>query len=149
MIYADMKNLARYCGMGKNMDTAIRYLKEHSLEDLAPGRNEVDGDKVFINRFGYETMDEADAEFEAHEYHADIHLVLSGEELIGINDLGNMQITGIDKETDSILCTGEAQNRLFMKPGKVLIVFPEDAHKVKIKTDSRVHVEKAVVKVLL
>lgn len=149
MIYTDLKNLERYVGIGKNLDTAIRYLKEHSLEDLSLGRNEVDGDNVFINRFAYETMEEEKAEFEAHELYGDIHLVLSGEEYIGISDLECMEITSIDKETDSVFCKGKTQNRLYMEPGKVLIAFPEDAHKVKIKTGSSCHVEKMVAKVLL
>ena len=44
MIYTDLNNLERYLGMGKHLDTAIHYIKEHSLNDLKKGRNEVDGD---------------------------------------------------------------------------------------------------------
>lgn len=34
MIYTDLNNLERYLGMGKHLDTAIHYIKEHSLNDL-------------------------------------------------------------------------------------------------------------------
>ena len=38
MIYTDLNNLERYLGMGKHLDTAIHYIKEHSLNDLKKGR---------------------------------------------------------------------------------------------------------------
>lgn len=149
MIYTDMKNLEHYKGMGKHLDTAIEYLKNHELSELTPGRNEVDGDNVFINRFAYDTMPEEKAAFEAHEEYADIHLVVSGEELIGVSDMELMTVSAVDKTTDSVDCDGPVENRVAMKPGKVLIVLPEDAHKVKIAIQDPVHVEKAVVKVLV
>ena len=56
MIYTDMNNLEHYRGMAPNLDTAIDFLKSHALSELQAGRNDVDGENVFINRFGYETM---------------------------------------------------------------------------------------------
>lgn len=147
MIYTDLKNLSHYRGLGIHMDKAIDYLTGHSVDELKPGRNEVDGENVFINCFEYETMPEEQAAFEAHELYADIHLVLEGEELIGVTDMGRMTVSETDKETDSVSCSGPVENKLYMEPGKVLIVLPEDAHKVKIAAGSPVHVKKAVVKV--
>ena len=34
MIYTDLNNLERYLGMRKHLDTAIHYIKEHTLNDL-------------------------------------------------------------------------------------------------------------------
>ena len=147
MIYTEIKYLDNYRGIRKSLDTAIEFLKNHSLDELKAGRNDVDGEEVFINRFGYETMPEEKAAFEAHEFYADIHLVLSGKEWIGVTDINKMNVTAVDKVTDSVDCDGPVENRLFMTPGKVLIVLPEDAHKVKIAVDSPERVEKAVVKV--
>ena len=120
MIYTDMEHLGRYRGITPALDTAIAYLLEHGLEGLTSGRNEVDGENVYINRFAYTTMPEAETAFEAHRLYADIHLLAEGEEYIGITP---------------------------MEPGKVLIAFPEDAHRVKINRGGPCHVEKAVVKV--
>ena len=91
MIYAEISDLSKYLGIHKNLDTAIRFLQKCDLKDLVPGRNEVDGDNVFINRFGYETMPEEKAFFEAHEDYADIHLLVSGEEKIGVSDPRGLQ----------------------------------------------------------
>lgn len=149
MIYTDFDNLERYLGMGEHLDTAIRYIKEHSLDELHNGRNEVDGDFVFINCFEYETLPEEKAAFEAHEKYADVHMVISGEERIGVSDMSLMTVTAKDEATDSIECYGETENYLILKPGKVVVVFPEDAHKVKVMTDSVSQVKKAVAKVLV
>ena len=67
--------------------------------------------------------------------------------MIGVTDMDLMTVTAIDKVTDSVDCDGPVENRLCMAPGKVLIVLPEDAHKVKIALDGPERVEKAVVKV--
>ena len=93
MIYTDLNNLERYLGMGKHLDTAIHYIKEHSLNDLKKGRNEVDGDFAFINCFEYETLPEEKTAFEAHEKYADIHMVISGEEKMGVSDMSLMTVT--------------------------------------------------------
>lgn len=147
MIYADMKHLSRYRGISAGLDTAIDYLLKCGTDGLMPGRNEVDGDEVFINRFHYTTMPQEEAAFEAHEVYADIHLVVEGREYIGVTPLNRLQITKVEKESDNIECSGPVETLLPMEPGKVLIVFPEDAHMVKIANGVPAHVEKAVVKV--
>ena len=51
MIYTKRKNLERYLGLSKSMDTAIRYILSADLTELHKGRNEIDGDQAFVNRF--------------------------------------------------------------------------------------------------
>ena len=74
MIYTDLENLKHYQGINKNLDTAIRYLIEKGTENLVPGRNDVDGDNVFVNEFSYMTIPESEAIFEAHFDYADVHI---------------------------------------------------------------------------
>ena len=131
MIYTEIKHITRYKGLGEHMDKLIDYLTSHSLEELSDGRNEVDGDFAYINCFEYETLPEEETIFEAHEKYADIHMMISGE------------------ENDYVLGNGPTENYVTLKPGAALIVFPEDAHKVKIMADSAEHVRKAVGKVLV
>ena len=116
---------------------------------MKKGRNEVDGDFAFINCFEYETLPEEKTAFEAHEKYADIHMVISGEEKMGVSDMSLMTVTAKDEETDSIECHGPVEHYMDLTPGKVLIVFPEDAHKVKIMKDQISQVRKAVGKVLV
>lgn len=147
MIYTDAKKLGRYLGISQNLDTAINYLRTHDLARLATGRNEVDGDNVYINRFDYTTIDETDAFYEAHLNYADIHILLSGEEIIKIADVNALKEFERDEATDYIGFHGEAQSSCEMSCHKVLVVFPEDAHMVKLKLHEASLVQKVVVKV--
>ena len=64
MIYTDFSDLFRYFGISENLDTALSFLQKCDLKTLVHGRNEVDGEKVYINRFDYETLPFAETFFE-------------------------------------------------------------------------------------
>ena len=147
MIYDEMKNLSRYLGLHPNLDTAIQFLVSCDLRKLSPGRNEVDGEQVYINLFGYETIPERDAFFEAHEVYADIHMLISGEELIGVSDPAVLKEFARKPEEDFIGYQGEVEVCSYMAPNKFLIAYPGEAHMVKLLYKNSCHVEKAVVKV--
>lgn len=149
MIYTTMEHLHAYFGIAKNLDKALAFLETCDLRALAMGRNEIEGNQVFVNRFNYETIPKESGAFEAHERHLDIHILLSGREQIGIGQTSQMEETGRDEENDGIDLRGMAEQFISMEPGKVLIAFPEDAHMVKIQWGESCLVEKAVVKVCL
>ena len=65
MIYTKKKNLERYLGLSDSMDTVIRYILSADLTKLHKGRNEIDGDQAFINRFDYQTMSPEEAIWKA------------------------------------------------------------------------------------
>ena len=67
MIYTKRENLARYLGMSSSLDSAIRHLLSADLRQLHKGRNEIDGDQAFVNRFDYQTMPQQQATWEGHE----------------------------------------------------------------------------------
>ncbi|KAE9631194.1 YhcH/YjgK/YiaL family protein [Defluviitalea raffinosedens] len=148
MIYSKMKYIETYRGIHPNLDKAIDFLLETDLKTLSLGRNEVDGDKVFINRFNYQTIPIEEGAFEAHEKYLDIHLLISGKERIAISDMSCMTIKSKDTIKDGIDCEGPIDQLIFMEPGDVLIAFPHDAHMVKLESSGICEVEKVVVKVL-
>ena len=111
------------------------------------GRNDVDGDNVYINRFDYDTLPLDKAAWEGHAQYADIHVLLSGEEKIGVTDVSRLTATTRDEATDFIGYEGPVETWFTMHPGDVLVVFPEDVHMVKVQLNGEVHVQKAVFKV--
>lgn len=147
MIYATAENLRRYIGINRNLDLALRYIEEQGLDGLHNGRNEVAGDEVYVNVFEYDTIPEAEAVWEAHAKYADIHIDLSGSERIGVSALSRLERTCFKEEEDFIGCEGGVDAWLPLGEGLVLIVFPEDAHMVKVQRDAPCHVRKAVFKV--
>ena len=146
MIFCKLEQLGRYRGLSQHLDTAIHFLEEGGSSRLTMGRNEVDGEAVYVNRFAYDTA--AEAITEGHIRYVDVHLVLSGQEQIGVADVSTLEEIERREEEDCILFSGPFQSLCVMKPGDVLITFPEDAHSPKRQNGAPCHVEKAVIKVL-
>jgi YhcH/YjgK/YiaL family protein len=147
MIYAKKKDLDRYKGLSANLDTAIDFLLSADLNKLQMGRNEISGDQVFVNRFNYQTMTEEKAIWEGHIQYADIHVVLSGQEKIGVSHVDSLTPTEKKPEEDFLGFEGKVTAWLPMTTEDILIVFPEDIHKVKVIEGQSTLVEKACFKV--
>ena len=123
MIYGKCSQLERYLGLCPALDTAIRYLARADLSGLAPGRNEVDG------RYG------------------DIHIMISGRERIGVSHVSQLARTAEREADDFLGFEGPVRVWCPMEEGDALIVFPEDAHMVKVQLDRPMPVSRAVVNV--
>ena len=133
--------------MGEYLDKAFEYLADHSLENVEPGHYEIDGRQVYMNVLDYETIKEEEAFFEAHAQYADIHMVVSGEELVGVSDMSRIAVKTFDREKDLYEMEGPVEHYIRLVPGKALIVLPEDAHKLKLTMGCPSAVRKAVIKV--
>ena len=146
MIYTKRKNLERYLGLSESLDTAIRYLLSADLTKLTKGRNEIDGDQAFVNRFDYQTMTPGEAIWEGHIQYGDIHVLLSGQEKIGVTNVDMLTETVRKPEDDFVGFEGEVQSWFPMTTEDILIVYPEDIHKVKVIHGESTLVEKACFK---
>ena len=147
MIFCKLEQLGRYRGLSQHLDTAIHFLEEGGASRLTMGRNEVDGDNVFINRFDYDTLPQDAAAWEGHLQYADLHVVLSGQEQIGVTDAARLREIRRDEAADFVGFEGPVECWAPMRPGDLLIVFPEDVHMVKVQYQGQSHVEKAVFKI--
>ncbi len=147
MIYTEISNIGHYHGLGKYLDEAVDYLSSHPLEDVQAGHYEIDGNKVYMNVFDYDTISEDGAFFEAHKKYADIHMTVTGEEIVGVSDMSKVSVKTFDEEKDLLEVEGPVEHYIKLIPGKVLITLPEDAHKVKLAVGNPSAVKKAVIKV--
>lgn len=146
MIYVKREHLDRYHGLYPALDKAIDHLAITDLNTLVPGRNEVDGSNVFIMRFDYTSIPESQAIWEGHNRYGDIHIMISGEEKIGVTHAEALTNT-VWKEADDFLgFEGPVRSWYPMEENDVLIVFPEDVHMVKVMLDAPMAVSRAVVK---
>lgn len=146
MIYAKRKDLGRYLGISASLDTAIRYLQSADLTQLHKGRNDIDGDQAFVNRFDYQTMPQDQAIWEGHIQYGDIHVLLSGQELIGVTNVEMLTETVRKPEEDFVGFEGDVKTWFPMTTEDILIVYPEDIHKVKVINGESTLVEKACFK---
>ncbi|MBQ2854485.1 MAG: YhcH/YjgK/YiaL family protein [Oscillospiraceae bacterium] len=147
MIYTKRKHLHRYLGQSAALDTAIRYLDTADLTALTKGRNEVDGDQVFINRFDYQTMPQEQAIWEGHVQYADMHVLLSGHEKIGVTNVEALTETVFKPDEDFKGFDGPVEVWFPMTTEDILIVYPEDIHMVKVLDGDSALVQKACFKI--
>lgn len=147
MIYGKQQNAGQYSGLSKNLDLALGYIGKQDYSALVPGKNVLAGDDVYINCFSYETMESDQAFFEAHRDYLDLHVVLEGEEQIEVSYRGNLEEFEQDLSADYVGYKGKTEVVCLMRPGDFLVAFPEDAHKVKVKTNRVCQVKKAVFKI--
>lgn len=149
MIYCSRGDLDKYLGLYPSLDALIRFLLARDLNALPAGRSEVTGDgSAYINRFDYETIPEEQGVFEWHFRFADVHIVLSGEETLLVSDASLLTATERRDENDYALGHGPCHVRCRLTPDHVLIVFPREAHMVKIAVGKPDAVRKAVGKFL-
>lgn len=149
MIIGKIKDLYRYKGLNVNLDKAIDFILETDLISLEHGRNEIDGNNVFLNRFSYTCLDKKDCFFEGHKDYLDIHLVLKGQELLGYSDISELTpLTDYDSKEDFIKYDGPIHTYVKSTINDFIITFPEDIHMPKISINND-FVEKAVCKVLV
>lgn len=146
LIYTKRKYLKRYLGISDSLDAAIRHLQSADLSQLHKGRNEIDGDRAFVNRFDYQTMPPEQAIWEGHAKYGDIHVLLSGREKIGVTHVDALKLVEQKPDEDFIGYEGGVEVWLPMTTEHVLIVYPEDAHMVKVMDGGSCLVEKACYK---
>ena len=80
MIIDKFENLPLYFSCLPGLDKAAEFL---AGENIADGRHEIDGEKIFANVSSYEPKEfNGDMRFEAHKKYADLQAVLEGEERI-------------------------------------------------------------------
>ena len=121
MIYGRLDRLDRYRGLSARLDKALDFLKKQNLTALPAGKTVLDGEALFVNRFDYKTAQESVTE--AHRAYTDIHIVLEGEERVGVADVALLRQTESREEEDFIGFEGAFGSVCTLRPGDFLIVF--------------------------
>ena len=152
MITDKLHNAGQYAFLGERFRRAFEYLQTEDLLALAPGKYELDGDKLFVLIQEYDTRALDAGKWEAHKLYADIQCLLSGRELMGYAETGAMD--GADDQTPAkdiiIYKTDNGAGSLIKHTaGQFSVFFPQDAHMPNIADGGVTSNKKAVVKVLL
>ena len=83
MILDTLDNWKLYVGMNPGCDKAFEFLMRDDLADLAAGRHEIDGEKVFAIVVKDQGKGRDGAKLEAHRNYTDIQYCVSGLEEMG------------------------------------------------------------------
>ena len=150
MIYAKNADALAYRGIHPNLDLALEHITPEFLAALRDNqRVELKGDLVYCTRFTYETIPQEESFFEAHRRYLDIHIMVEGEERVDMNRPEDLKLTDAQEGNDFYAYQGESWHSTVLKPGEFLVVFPGDAHRIKVQVDGPKSVSKAVFKVCI
>ena len=77
----------------------------------------------------------------------DIHLMMDGSERVEVAPPDTLEQFQSVPENDFYAYRGEGHYKMVLSPGDFLVVFPADAHKIKMQVDGPCPVTKAVFKI--
>ena len=139
---------ARQYQLNKNYwDKAFAFLKEHDLLTMAAGRYAIDSNNVFAIITENPTKNLDSAKWESHRNYIDLHLVIAGEEKIGVADFTKLIVTmPYDASKDIMNYSGDG-NFYTATPGTFFLFFPSDAHRPSITTNGNKPDKKIVIKI--
>ena len=147
MIHAKCKDAAQYRGIHPRLDRALALMTEEYLAAVPKETRQLEGEALYVTRFDYATLPLAETFYEAHKRYLDIHIMIKGEERVDISHPDTLTL--FEHRDDFYAYRGEAEQSLTLKPGDFLVVFPGDAHRIKIQANGAQNVSKVVFKVLV
>lgn len=134
MIIDSLHNCKTYLGMHPRFAKAFEYLLNADFSKLPDGRNEIDGDELFLlmNREGLKKPE--DAPLEVHDKYIDIQLVIDGTETFGWKERSELDSPRgeFDKEKDIQFFNDAPATFYTLHSGQMSIFFPEDGHAPQI-----------------
>lgn len=151
MIYGEIKELNQYRGLSRNLDKAIDCILNGKYKNAVPGKNVVDGDKVYFNCPDHPmTKEFEDGFFEGHKQYIDIHVVIEGEENLGFVPRSEAKLTQeYDEAGDCELFDGEIKSLFHLTPERFVMFFPNEPHMALLKVGEVKQISKVIFKVLV
>ena len=130
MVLDTLAAASRYAPLHPAFARAFAYLASVDLGGLAPGRNDIDGDAMFVILDRTDGRRREGARLEAHRRYIDIQYTVSGQEEIGWSPLASCATADgtFDETTDIGFFRDAPSTWLRVPPGSFAIFFPEDAH---------------------
>jgi YhcH/YjgK/YiaL family protein len=150
MIKDRLENAAAYSRLGAGIAKALEFLRTTDCTRLAPGKYEIDDQRVFAVVQRYQPKPAEQASWEAHHRYIDVQYVAEGDERMGVLSLTpDLPVAKpYDPHTDLIFYQARG-DLLTFQAGEFAIFTPRDVHAPGLAIDSAAagEVLKVVVKV--
>lgn len=132
MIIDTIANAYKYFSVHPLFEKAFNYIKKQDLKQMAPGRYEIEVDRlaaIFSHKKGV-SVAESTAHFECHNANIDIQLCIEGKETFGWRPRENCRSPKgeYSPENDVLLFADEPDMYFSLTGGQFVIFFPEDVH---------------------
>lgn len=131
MILGSLESLKRYAQLNSHFSKVLDYLARTDLTLVPKGRNEIDGDNVYVLSVPEaQARPASEALLEAHRRYIDIQVILDGVESMGWAPLeGCSRVDKLYSHENDIEFYGDPATAWFtVHPGQFAIFFPHDAH---------------------
>lgn len=146
MIYGRISEAKDYYGIHPLLDEALNHMQDPDfMNQVCDHTQHIQGDELYVTRYTYETVPQSEAFFESHRQYLDIQIMVEGREKVGIACPETLE--EYEHRGDLWLYHGEPEQTLTIEPGHFLVVFPGDAHELKVCTDKPRQVSKVVFKI--
>ena len=134
----------------RHWDQAFHFLKTANLKELPLGKQELEGEHVFVIVQQYFGKAKPDALYESHKKYIDIQYVIEGEEIMGLTTLDKVTAKEPYNEgKDIAFYDFDGGDYLKATPENFFLFFPEDAHRPSIAVSDSIRIKKIVVKILI
>ena len=151
MIFDSAKNLDFYRGLGieGRYNKAVDFLQNTDLENLAPGKYEIDGKHVYANVTEYTTIPWEEAKYESHHDYTDIQYMITGTETMTYAPVDALNVTvPYNEEKDCVLYDNANPGlKVVVGAGEYMIFSPWDGHKPKAADGEPAPIKKVIVKI--
>lgn len=147
MVYAAMNS--DHSIYPQAIQTALRFLREHDIVHMAPGRYPMDGDNMFAVVVDVDLAEPSAVRPEAHRTYIDIQYWPEAATGFGTFPLTAASVvTEAKPENDVWYYEAEAdESFLTGRPDSFAIFFPSDVHRPDLCLDKPARIRKCVVKV--
>lgn len=151
MIYCSIQDLDSYTiPLSHSLKSLKEYISINESNIFQKGKFEIESPSFFGIGLEYETKEQKECIWEAHQKYLDVHYYIEGSEKVLVSPIQEMDSTNeYNEEHDYQFFNGEAKLEINCKPGDVLIFKPEDIHKTGIINMQKSNVLKIVFKILL
>ena len=149
MIIAKKEHANCYKGIHPRLDKALELLQDDDfIASVGADKVFIEGDALYAFRSEYTTVPFEDTYFEAHKKYLDIQMIVSGQECAGIADPETLGEPFKEKPAFKGY-HGEPEQYVTLRPDNFMVVFPGDAHRLKIAVNGPEPVSKVVFKILV
>jgi YhcH/YjgK/YiaL family protein len=129
MIIDKVENLKNYAQVNPLFPKVVEFIQQHDLNELEPGKYEIEGKDLFVNIQMAKGKTPAEAVIETHNRMIDIQIPLSDAETFGYTQRDELPDAEYNAEKDITKIPDlAADSYLTCQPGMMAIFFPQDGH---------------------
>ena len=149
MIIAKKEHALAYKGIHPRLDRALELITDEAfIASVGADKVCIEGDALYAFRNEFSTVPYEETFFESHQKYLDLQMVLSGKERCEIADPDGLE-EPFEHKGDFWGYHGKPEQSVILRPDNFMVVFPGDAHRLKICVDKPETVTKIVFKILV